>query len=302
MTKNSIEPVEMNVFTRLLVIYSPAGGNGKSEIAANLGNSLANCGKRIWIVDANTYSPTLDIIFNISDIGDSLLSFMSSPTIEDLPMHQIISTPATPNSSLYLTPSGQGGREFRRDIFTKVTINSDFIERIQNAIYRNISRNYIDICIIDTHPGFDLMNNFWFALTQYILVVSRMNDMDIRNLAIQLQDINIADIKEKLVLFNNVQRKESEITWDLENEEMVERFRRLIKGDELKKQISGSLTCNGNLCGTVEFYPDPFLYSQQLSLFQQNGDRESLFTKIKPDDLFSRRISELSSFLLQKFV
>ena len=288
-------------FSRLMIIYSPAGGNGKSEIAANLAFMLAKAGRRIWIIDANTYAPTMDLIFNFSDVSDSFIQFISSPELADLPMYNVSRTLKTGEFTIYLTPAGDGDRETRRDILEKAIINDDFISCMQEAIVRNIKKYQIDLCIIDTHPGFEQINNVWFGLTSFLFVVSRMNDLDLRNLGLLLQDITIADIEKKLVVFNNVQYRNDRVSHDLENREMLEKFKLLINGDDLKKELTGSFTCNGNLCGTVEFFPEPFLYSRELSLYQQSGDRKSFFSEIYPDDTFSISISDLASFILQRF-
>ena len=298
MTENIEASHGIDPFDRFLVVYSPAGGNGKSEIAANLAYTLANMGNRVWIIDANTFAPTLDIIFNILDPSGTLLGFITSPYPTDFPMDEINrKNSAGEEIALWLTPAGVGDREIRRDILDKVIIDDDFIEEMQNALLKKISENRIDLCIIDTHPGFEYINNVWFALTQSLLVISRMNDLDLRNLGHLLQDINIADIARKLVVFNNVQYKDNRALHDMENEEMLEKFSFLISGDKLKKELTGSFTCYGNLCGTVEFYPEPFLYSKQLSLYQKKGVRELLFFEQQPYDEFSVRIQELAEFI-----
>jgi MinD-like ATPase involved in chromosome partitioning or flagellar assembly len=284
-------------FSRLMVVYSPAGGNGKSEIAANLAYQLSKKGRRIWIIDANSYAPTMDLIFNVKEKPDSFIRFIKSPDEKNLPIYPVYDTRDNNTQALFLTPAGKADRITRRDILETNEREDDFIGRLQDAIISNLTRNTIDFCIIDTHPGFERVNNIWFGMTSFLLVVSRLNDLDMRNLGVILQDYNIVDIEKKLVVFNNVHYRDEKASHDLENQEMLEKFRHFIEGDELKKEVSVAFTCNGNICGKVEFYSDPFLYSRELALFQKEGDRKSLFSDIHPEDPFSLTLTALSSFI-----
>ena len=157
--------------------------------------------------------------------------------------------------------------------------------------------NVIGGCVFATHPGFEHINNVWFAMIEFLRVISRMNDLDLRNLGLLLQDINIYDIARKLVVFNNVQYRNSCISHDMENLMMLDKFKDLIQGDELKQELTGSDICKGNICGTVEFYHDPFLFSKELSLYQREGKRNIIFSEMHLEDPFSQGIRVLSDFI-----
>ena len=302
MTPDTIKNTIQDIFSRLLVIYSPAGGNGKSEISANLAYFLAKQGKKIWIIDTNIYSPTADIIFQDTEPEGSFIEFLTSPQMTDLPIHHVGHLSDKEHGSLYLTPGGKGNRELRRDILEQGSMDDHSIERLEDAIIHNMRTYHIDLCIIDTHPGFEPVNNVLFALTSHLLVVSRLNDLDIRNLSLMLQDLSVEDIGKKLVVFNNVQYRNEKISSDMENEEMLKKFNTYIQGDGIKKEISGSLSCNGYFCGKVEFFPQPILYSQELALYQKEGNRKLLFSEVHPNDEFSTRIGTLSRHISERFL
>ena len=51
---------------RTLLITSPAGGEGKTAIVANLGAALAEIGKQVTIVSADLRQPGLDRVFRVT--------------------------------------------------------------------------------------------------------------------------------------------------------------------------------------------------------------------------------------------
>ena len=59
-----MEP-QASLWDKIITISSPGGGTGKSEIAAHVAYILANRGKRVWLIDANLFTPSLDLIYNI---------------------------------------------------------------------------------------------------------------------------------------------------------------------------------------------------------------------------------------------
>lgn len=303
MTQDTKNTTTIDLYKKIIVVYSPAGGNGKSEIAANLAYTLADAGKRVWIMDTNIYAPALDIILNIKSTPLSFLDVITPGNTKKKKLHLVKPIKASECPfSLYVTPAGYGDQDMRRDILEKIVIDDSKIQKIQKFILNELYENQIDLCIIDTHPGFELINKIWFAMTQSMLLISRLNDLDLRTLHILLKDIDIADIEKKLIVFNNVQMKDNQASYAMDNKEMLDKFKELIYQDGRKEELAGSPACNGNLCGSVEFYPNPFLYSKELSLYQQKGDRSLIFSKKKPDDEFSLRIRELASYICNNYL
>ena len=67
--------------TRVIQITSTNRSEGKSVLTANLGIALAQCGKRVLLVDADLYHPTLQQLFGIeSELGlTALLDGQADP-------------------------------------------------------------------------------------------------------------------------------------------------------------------------------------------------------------------------------
>jgi len=63
--RNNIRFASGNERIGMLVITSPAEGDGKTTVAVNLAITLALQGERVLVVDANMRSPLIHMIFNI---------------------------------------------------------------------------------------------------------------------------------------------------------------------------------------------------------------------------------------------
>jgi cellulose biosynthesis protein BcsQ len=165
-----------------------------------------------------------------------------------------------------------------------------------------MDENQVDLLIVDTHPGFEQLNEVWLAMAGYLLVVSRLNDIDLENLTSLLHDREVAEIPHKLVVFNNVKcdanRQASEA---MDNTDLVDRMVDLRRQEEFRSYFSD---CEDIACmqeGMTEIYHNPFLYSEKLALFGDGKPRDGLFIQKEPDDLFSRELSHLADHILKQY-
>lgn len=85
---------------RVLAVVSPAQGDGKSYLTANLAVALAQLGGRTLLVDADLRQPRLHKVFGLSDSGSGLSTLLSGrsegPSL----------TPIDGVPGLYLMPAG----------------------------------------------------------------------------------------------------------------------------------------------------------------------------------------------------
>ena len=88
---------------QMMVVYSPGGGNGKSEIAANLAYCLANYGTRTWLLDANIFAPTQDIIFNLDPTGPTFSEYLYDRRDSRYPHLQDVQKPSPVIPRLHYT-------------------------------------------------------------------------------------------------------------------------------------------------------------------------------------------------------
>jgi len=159
-----------------------------------------------------------------------------------------------------------------------------------------MEHNAIDTLIIDTYPGFDQINEVWLGLTEFLLIVSRMNDIDKENLKVLLQDGNVADIRRSLVVFNNVQLDNTRKAFEtMDNHTFTDNLN--IFRDEISS-MAGHLKVDGGENGIVDIFENPFLYSEQLARYSQDMIRNGLFIQHEPGNGFSQNVWDLTDYIL----
>ena len=190
---------------KILVVYSAGCGNGKSEIAANLAFSIARRGVRTWVLDANTFAPAQDFIFGITSPGPNFSHFLIDSSIHDMPVYPLNKIFSNPHPvPLLLTPAERDNQETRFALQEIFNSGTDIYSRIPEAVFKAMVHHKIDLLIVDTHPSFERINEVWMGMTEFLLIISRINPVDLENLKSLLKDPSVNDIAQKLVVFTNV--------------------------------------------------------------------------------------------------
>lgn len=283
---------------KIVVVYSAGCGNGKSEIAANLAFCIAREGVRTWILDANTFSPAQDIILGFKVTGPTFSDFLVKPDLQELPVYPLNRLYNNPRPlDLFFTPSERNNEITRFDLQESINSGRDLCTRLPLAILKAMDEHKIDLLIVDTHPGFERINEVWMGITQHLLLISRINPVDFENLKSLLKDTSVQDIAQKLVVFTNVQTDKSRrVSPDMENTAVLTHLGRLKKQLEQDPCLFG---CNGILpepTNPVRIWENAFLYSEKLALFQQKTKRKGIFVEKEPEDVFSRNIEKLAAY------
>ena len=284
---------------RIIVVYSPGGGNGKSEIAANLAFCLAAKGKRTWLLDSNLFAPTQDVIFGLQDPGPTFAEYIATnQTDRDIPLYDLSSALPVWYSDLplLLTPSRRDDPDVRFHLQERINDGKNIFDRIPEVLFQTMQHNGIDTLIIDTYPGFDQINEVWLGLTEFLLIVSRMNDIDKENLKVMLKDGNVADVRRRLVVFNNVQLDSKRNAYKtMENHTFAENL------TNIRNEISnmmGSLKEDGGENNRIDIFNSPFLYSEELARYSQEMMRNGLFVQNEPKNSFSQNVWDLTDYIL----
>ena len=285
---------EASVWEKIITIYSPGGGTGKSEIAASLAYLLGKKGKKVWLIDANLFAPSLDILFNISyNHCDTLTEFIINEEVSEIPVCNI-SHIIIPHSGgqLYLTPCIRYDADKRFKAEEALVDDINACEKIPEALSSGLGEE-IDFIIVDTHPGFERINQVWLGITKYLLIVSRMNDIDVENLKMLLKDRNILDIWKKLIVFNNVYLDEDRNAFQtMENHQMIAKFLNICQNPAI---ITGTQGGHGT---TVEIFRHSIPYSEALASYPRE---KGLYIKSHPVSTFATILESLSEKIHEDF-
>ncbi len=282
-----MEP-NLSVWEKIITVSSPGGGTGKSEIAAHIAYILANRGKSVWLIDANLFTPSLDILYNIHYHNcDTLNEFLLNDKLSEIPVCDISHlTKHQSHGRLYLTPCIRNDSEKRSQTETALIENDNICEKIPEAICQGLGKE-IDYLIVDTHPGFERINQAWFAITNYLILISRITPVDIENLGMLLKEKNLLDIRKKLVVFNNVYIDEGRNAHKtMKNNEMQGKFLYYLKNPSV---ITG---INPEEDNSVEIFRHPIPYSEALATFSKDKGLYMLTHKVSDFTLIMKALAE----------
>lgn len=286
---------------KILVVYSAGCGNGKSEIAANLALSIARRGVRTWVLDANTFAPAQDFIFGFTSSSPNFSHFLIDSSMHDMPVYPLNRIFSNPRPlPLLLTPAERDDQETRFALQETLNSGDDIYSRIPEKVFKAMIQHKIDLLIVDTHPSFERINEVWLGMTNFLLIISRINPVDLENLKSLLKDPSVTDIGQKLVVFTNVlvdnSRKASP---DMDNTAMIEQLQELYRQFERDNCVLDCTDLPTLPAGKTDIYEKAFLYSEKLALFQQAARREGLFIEKEPRDGFSVNIERLGKRVVE---
>jgi MinD-like ATPase involved in chromosome partitioning or flagellar assembly len=277
---------------KVVTIYSPGGGTGKSEIAASLAYVLAEKGKKIWLIDANLFAPSLDILYDLNiDNNDTLNEFLLNGALSEIPVCDISHViKGRSKGRLYLTPSVRNDTEKRYQVERALIEDESTCEKIPEAVFRGLG-DEIDFLIVDTHPGFERVNQVWLGITWYLIILTRITDVDLANLKMHLKEKDLLDIRKKLILFNNVCLDEKRTaTMTMNNRQMQEKFTGLIRNPSL---VTGSRDTGDS---STEIFPNHIPYSEELALYPSS---KGLYVQNHKTSKFAEIVTALSEKILK---
>ena len=283
---------------KIMVVSSLGGGNGKSEIAANISYCLAKAGLKTWVLDANLFAPTQDLIFGLDKVEETFSDFLIDPAGRKIPVYDISEkVEGLKTGMLFLTPSNRNNPDVRFALQEKLNSGTDLGTDLPEAVFSRMRALGVDVLIVDTYPSFEQINEVWLGMTRFLLIISRLNDVDVKNVRMLLQQENVEDIMHKLIVFNNIKvDKNRNPRQAVKNETIPDRITKLKQDAEFLIN-HGECRTGAELSGHVEMYNSPILYSERLSMFRQSLKRDGLFIQKEPSDPFSQSIRKLAEHI-----
>lgn len=128
MLRTNLHMIGADPHQAVLLITSPARGDGKSEIAANLAISLAQAGKQVILIDANLRRPRLGMLFGlpmshgVSSIGHASMSIIKPVQISEMPGLSVV-----PSGTPVLNASEIVGSQYMQQLLLKFKTQADII-------------------------------------------------------------------------------------------------------------------------------------------------------------------------------
>mgnify|MGYP000672148950 CR=1 FL=1 len=187
-----------------VAFHSYRGGTGKSTLAANFAAEVALRGQRVGLLEFDTLSPGLKVMFDVEMpprkryLNDLLCG---EGTVEEA----VLDLTSTLNNGfdrglgrLFLLPASHRGE----DIFKLLRDGYNAHQCVE--VIKNFQEQFdLDFLFIDTHPGFEEDTLIALTASDMVVIVLRMDEQDYFGARIAV-DISKTIGKRLYLLFNMV--------------------------------------------------------------------------------------------------
>lgn len=173
---------------KVLCVYSPKGGVGKSIISANIAGSSYLMGKRTLLIDADLYDGGLSLFVN-EEIKKNIYTL--SNDIKNNKYESILDYVYNYNEGLDILCS------------TKIQLEASLIkEKYMDKIIED-AKNMYDFIVIDTNSSYNDFNENIFNLCDEVLLILTNDIVNIKNMKNVITMFNDIGIYKYKVLYNS---------------------------------------------------------------------------------------------------
>ncbi len=173
---------------KVLCVYSPKGGVGKSIISANIAGSSYLMGKRTLLIDADLYDGGLSLFVN-EEIKKNIYTL--SNDIKNNKYESILDYVYNYNEGLDILCS------------TKIQLEASLIkEKYMDKIIED-AKNIYDFIVIDTNSSYNDFNENIFNLCDEVLLILTNYIVNIKNMKNVITMFNDIGIYKYKVLYNS---------------------------------------------------------------------------------------------------
>lgn len=173
---------------KVLCVYSPKGGVGKSIISANIAGSSYLMGKRTLLIDADLYDGGLSLFVN-EEIKKNIYTL--SNDIKNNKYESILDYVYNYNEGLDILCS------------TKIQLEASLIkEKYMDKVIED-AKNIYDFIVIDTNSSYNDFNENIFDLCDEVLLILTNDIVNIKNMKNVITMFNDIGIYKYKVLYNS---------------------------------------------------------------------------------------------------
>jgi ATP-binding protein involved in chromosome partitioning len=158
----------------IIAIASGKGGVGKSTVAANIALSLVQLGKRVGLMDADVYGPSIPLMLGLSARPESTDEKRIIP-VERLGLKVI-------SLGLFIEPG------------TPVIWRGPMINKLLTQFMRDVEWGELDFLVLDLPPG---TGDAQLTITQQLPLAGGV-------IVTTPQDVALLDVKRSVTMFNQV--------------------------------------------------------------------------------------------------
>lgn len=185
---------------RTISIHSYRGGTGKSNVTANVAYRLAATGKKVAVVDTDIQSPGIHMLLGIPDPGDMTLNDFLFGQAEMKQVARDVSEQAgLPAESLYLIPSS-----VEMIAITRVIKQGYDVNTLNRGFRQARSELELDYLLIDTHPGLQEETLLSLAISDVLILLLRPDQQDFQGTSVTVEVARRLGLENILLVLNKV--------------------------------------------------------------------------------------------------
>jgi len=188
--------------SKILSIHSFRGGTGKSNTVANLAALLALEGLRVGVVDTDMQSPGIHILFGLAgeQVSRALNDYLWGKCMIAETAHDVSAQLGGDiKGKVYLIPSSIKSGEI-----TRVLREGYDAQRLIEGFRRLIKDLYLDVLLIDTHPGLGEETLLSIVISHTLVIILRPDQQDYEGTGVTLQVARKLQVPNILLLVNKV--------------------------------------------------------------------------------------------------
>jgi len=188
----------------IISIHSYRGGTGKSNLTANLANSLVQQGKRVAVVDTDIQAPGLHVLFGMDtqQMGLTLNDYLYGRCSIEQATYDVtdkLGPQVAAMGSLYLLPSSIKAVEITRVLREGYEVNL-----LTDGFRKLIKTFRLDYLLIDTHPGLNEETLLSILISDILLLILRPDQQDFQGIAVTVEVARKLKVKRLLLVVNKV--------------------------------------------------------------------------------------------------